>query len=120
MDLKNLKFKNFNIGSKNKVEELTENLKSIYENYWKLKNEINTSVKLSLIVSIDNNDNSKISKFEKILSDIDLIYNFHIFKFDNKKNIYKIIFNGSPDYFLNIMKDKNYEFNTKNQVWSLK
>ena len=120
MDLKNLKFQNFNIGSKNKVEELTENLKSIYENYWKLKNEINTSVKLSLIVSIDNNDNSKISKFEKILSDIDLIYNFHIFKFDNKKNIYKIIFNGSPDYFLNIMKDKNYEFNTKNQVWSLK
>ena len=37
-----------------------------------------------------------------------------------KNNIYKIIFNGSPDYFLKIMKDKNYEFDTQNQIWHVK
>ena len=66
--------------NENKIEKLTENLKSIFENYWKSKNEINTSVKLPLIVSIDNNDNSEISKFELILTNIDLIYDFNIYK----------------------------------------
>ena len=48
---------------------------------------------------------------------IDLIYDYYIFKFNNKNNIYKIIFNGSPGYFLKIMKENNYEFNTQNQIW---
>ena len=117
MDLKNLNFKNLNLNNYNKVKELTEKLKIVYENYWKSKNTINTSVKLSLTVSIDNNDNSKIARFEKILMNVDLIYDYYIFKFNNKNNIYKIIFNGSPDYFLKIMKKNNYEFDTQKQIW---
>ena len=119
IDLKNIKFQNLNFNNDKEIEEFTDNLKTVYENYWKSKNEINTSVKLSLTISIDNNDNSKISKFEEILTNIDLIYDFYIFKFNNKNNIYKIIFNGSPDHFLKIMKDRNYKLNTQNQVWIL-
>ena len=83
-------------------------------------NEINTSIKLTLTISIDNDDNSIISKFEKVLSNLDLIYDFYIFKFNNKNNIYKIIFNGTPDHFLNVMKNKNYEFDIQDRVWVLK
>ena len=120
IDLKNLNFKNINLDDDKEIEKFTENLKSIFENYWKSKNEINTSVKLPLKISIDNQNNSKISDFENILANIDLIYDFNIYKFNNKKNIYKIIFNGSPDYFLKIMKDENYELDTQNQVWKIK
>jgi len=120
MDLKNLKFKNFGLKNDKEFEEFTENLKNIYEDYWKSKNEINTSIKLALSVSIDNYDNSKISQFEDMLSNMDLIYDYYIFKFDNRNIIYKIIFNGSPDYFINVMKDKNYEFDTQNRIWILK
>ena len=49
-----------------------------------------------------------------------LIYDYYIYKFNNKDNFYKIIFNGSPDYFLKIMKNKNYEFDIQNQIWSVK
>ncbi|WP_435089631.1 hypothetical protein ACIJYE_04740 [Candidatus Pelagibacter bacterium nBUS_30] len=119
-DLKNLRFEKIAFNDDNNVEQFTENLKSIFENYWKSKNEINTSVKLSLTISIDNHDNTKVSKFEETLSDVDLVYDFSIFKFNNKSNIYKIIFNGSPDYFIKIMKNKNYEFDTQNQTWSIK
>jgi hypothetical protein len=119
IDLKNLSLKNLSLNNDIEIEEFTKNLKVIFENYWKVKNEINTSVKLTLSVSIDNNNNSKISEFEKILANIDLIYDFYIFKFNNKNNIYKIIFNGSPGYFLKIMKNKNYEFDTQNQIWIL-
>ena len=120
LDLKNLKFKKLNLNNENEIQEFIENLKVIYENYWKSKNEINTSVKLSLTISIENNDNLKIIEFEKMLSKIDLIYDFYIFKFNNKNTVYKVIFNGSPDYFLRIMSDKNYEFDTQNQTWILK
>ena len=119
-DLKNISFQNLNIDNYKEADKLIESLKSIYENYWKSKNEINTSVKISLTISINNNDNSEISKFEEILDNTDLIYDYHIYKFNNKDNFYKVIFNGSPDYFLKIMKNKNYEFDIQNQIWVVK
>ena len=119
-DLKNLKFTNLSLKDEKEFKQLIENLKNYYENYWKSKNEINTSIKLTLKVSINNDDNLKVSQLEEVLSNVDLIYNFHILKFNNKRNIYKIIFNGSPDFFLNIMKDKNYEFDIQEQIWVLK
>ena len=85
-----------------------------------IRDRINTSVKISLTVSINNNDNSKISKFEEILDNTDLVYDYYIYKFNNKNIFYKIIFNGSPDYFLKIMKNKNYEFDIQNQIWVVK
>ena len=120
MDINNLKFNNLNLDRNDELEKLINKLKMIYENYWKSKNEINTSVKLSLTVSIDNSDNLKISKFEKTLNNLDFIYNFYIYKINNKKNIYKIIFNGSPDKFLELMKKNNYDFITQNRVWHIK
>ena len=120
IDLKNLRYQSSGLNNNKEIEEFIVNLKKIYENYWKSENEINTSIKLSLTISIENNNNSKISQFEKILHNTDLIYDFYIFKFNNKNNIYKVIFNGSPDYFLKIMKEKNYEFNTQNQIWIVK
>ena len=120
MDFKNLKFENLSLNNNREIKKFIENLKEIYEDHWKSKNQINTSVKLTLTVLIDNNSNSKISQFEKILSNIDLIYDFNIFKFDNKNNIYKIIFNGSPNIFLKVMKENNYELDTQNKIWVIK
>ena len=118
----NLKNFNFNKIDFNKEEELTKfinNIKLVYEDFWKSQNEINTSVKLSLNISIDNTNNIKINNFEKILSNMDLIYNFYIYKFNNKNNFYKIIFNGTPDKFLEVMQKQNYEFEIKNKIWIL-
>jgi hypothetical protein len=119
-DLKNVSFQNLNIDNNQEADKLIENLKGVYENYWKSKNEINTSVKISLTISINNIDNLKISKFEETLNNTDLIYDFYIYKFDNKNTFYKIIFNGSPDHFLKIMKDQNYKFDIQKQIWVMK
>jgi hypothetical protein len=119
-DLKNIIFQNLNIDNYKEADKLVESLKSIYENYWKSKNEINTSVKISLTISINNNNNPEISRFEEILDDIDLVYNYYIYKFNNKDSFYKIIFNGSPDHFLKIMKNRNYEFDIQNKIWVVK
>ena len=118
-DLKNINF-NLDLNKNKDMDKLIVTLKELYENYWKSKNEINTSVKLTLTTSVKNNDYLKISEFEKVMSNIDLIYDFYIYKFDNKNNFYKIIFNGSPDYFLKIMKNIDYQFDIQNQIWVLK
>jgi len=118
-NLKNLNYNEVNFENENELFKFINNLKLVYEDFWKSQNEINTSVKLSLNISINNSNNIKINKFEKMLSDMDLIYDFYIYKFDNKNNFYKVIFNGTPDKFLEVMGDQNYNFKIKNKVWVL-
>ena len=118
-NIKNFKFKNLNLNNLNHLDKFIKNQKLVFEDYWKLKNQINTSIKLNLTISVDNSNNVKINQLEEHLSNIELIYNFNIFKFDNKKNVYKIIFNGTREKFLEIMRNKNYTFQIKNKVWVL-
>ncbi len=118
-NIKNLNYTEVNFDDEEELFELIDNIKLVYEDFWKSQNQINTSVKLSLNISIDNSNNIKINKFEKILSDMDLIYNFSIYKFNNRNNFYKVIFNGTPDKFLEVMSDQNYDFEIKNKIWVL-
>ena len=118
-DIKNISFQNLDIDNNQEADELVKNLKTIYENYWKSKNEINTSVKISLTISVNNN-NTEIKKFEEILDNMDMVYDFYIYKLNNKNSFYKIIYNGLPDHFLKVMKNKRYEFDIQDQIWVLK
>ena len=118
--LKNTLIKNIDFNINPEIYKFIENLKITFEDYWKSQNEINTSVKLPLTISVENSNNIKIYQFEKKLSEIDLIYNFYIYKFDNQNNFYKIIFNGTPSKFIDVMKNNNYEFDTVNKIWVMK
>ena len=82
-------------------------------------NQINTSIKLPITVKASNLDNLKISNFEKILNQTDLIYNFSISKFDRDFIYYQIIFNGTPNIFLKTMGENELFFNTQNKIWNL-
>ena len=118
-NLKNFKFKNINLENLEDLKKFIDKQKTVFEDYWKLKNIINTSIKLDLTISVDNSNIIKIDQFEETLSNIELVNKFNIFKFDNKKNIYKVIFNGTRDQFLNVMKDYDYFFEIKNKIWVL-
>ena len=117
--LKNQLFKNLNLSNDDELEVLIRELKIIYEDYWKKVNQINTSIKLPLSIKVKN-ENEKISNFEKQLNDTDLIYDYYISKFDKDYTYYQITFNNTPDIFLKIMSENNYNFNTQNQIWILK
>ena len=118
--IRNQTYRNINFKNKEKLDQLIEDLKLIYEDYWKKENLINTSIKLILNIRANNLENNKISAFEKILNETDLIYDFFISKFDKNYTYYQIIFNGTPNIFLQNMSDKNYYFNTQNSIWILK
>ena len=118
--IKNQSFSNIDINNDEQSLNIINNLKIIYEDYWKDVNQINTSIKLPLTIKASNLDNLKISNFEKILNKTDLIYNFSISKFDRDFIYYQIIFNGTPNIFLKTMGENQFFFNTQNRIWILK
>jgi hypothetical protein len=118
--IKSNSFKNINYDNKENLTILINELKIIYEDFWKNHNLINTSIKLPLSIRVDNKDFVLSSKFEKTLNEIDLVNNFFISKFNKNYIFYEIIFNGTTTKFINLMKDLNYNFDTQKKVWILK
>ena len=118
--LKNQKFEGLNLDNKSQTKKIIDDLKIVYEDYWKNFNKINTSIRLDINIKVENSNNYKISNFEKVLNQLDLIYDFSIMKFDNDYIYYQVIFNGTPNNFLKTMSSNDYKFDTQNRIWILK
>ena len=99
--------------------DLINEIKNIYEDNWKLNNQINRSVKLPINISIISDDYDKNMKFENFLKYNELVAEFFIKDFDNQKVNYKIIFNGSPKQFLKIINNNGININTSKQIWEI-
>tara|TARA_B100001121_G_scaffold165437_1_gene144617 strand:+ start:607 stop:1683 length:1077 start_codon:yes stop_codon:yes gene_type:complete len=118
--INNKSFTYENIASLENVENLIRKIKLQYEDEWKKNNRINRSVKLPINLAMSSSEYKKNEDFENFLSSTDLVSNYSIKNFNNKEINYKIIFNGSPNQFLNIAANKNFLIDTKDQVWKVK
>ncbi len=116
----NQNFKNIDLLKDRDIELILKNLKTKYENYWKNINQINTSIKLPLTISLKSNEYKKIQILENNLNKLDLVSSFEILKFNNENIYFKVIYNGPPNKFINDMKEKNVEIITHNQIWEIK
>ncbi len=112
-------FENIDLSNSESLELMINNLKTVYEDFWKENNLINTSIKLSLMIQIDNDNFKLTSNFEKILNEIDLISDYSINRFNKNFIFYSVVFNGTPRSFINIMKDNDYNFDTQKKIWVL-
>ncbi|MDA9083305.1 hypothetical protein N9K22_01595 [Candidatus Pelagibacter sp.] len=99
---------------------IVQNLKQLYEDQWKKNNQINTSIKLPITISINSKKTKKIIELERVLGSIDLVSDFNILNFNSKSIQYKIIYNGTPNIFLNDMRKNNLELEMKNNIWTIK
>ena len=120
LKINNQKYSKVNLNNKKDLNMILKNLKNTYEDEWKKNNEINTSIKLPLTISIKSTDYKKILYLEEVLTSIDLISNFYILKFNNKFIQYRIIYNGSPKTFFNNMNNKYFDLVMENNVWTVK
>ena len=118
--LRNDTFEKIDFKNENQIKILIEKLKIIYDDVWKEFNIINTSIKLPLLVKVDNKNLEVSLDFEKNLNLIDLVNDYSITKFDKDFIYYEIIFNGTPANFINIMEKIDYQFNTEKKIWILK
>ena len=110
-------FKNF---KKENISKTIKQLKITFDDYWKNENQINTSIKLPLIIAINVTDDKKIDKFEKTIQSFDLVSSYRVSKLDNKKVYYKVVFNGTPKSFITEIQKSGHELDIKKKIWILK
>ena len=101
------------------IELIINSLKISYENSWKKINLINTSIKLPITISLDSSKFSLIKKFENKIKNMDLVYNYYIESFSNNELIYKIVYNGTPNKFLEEFNPENIKVDFTNNVWKI-
>ena len=117
--IKNDTFKNINLDNETDLNFLIENLKNLFEDTWKKLNEINTSIKVPITIKIKNDDLKKSNNFELFLNEIDMVSGYSVEKFDKEFIFYEVLFNGTVQNFINIMKNKKYNLNTQKKVWMI-
>ena len=110
-------FNNIDLNNKKDLEEIIYVLKSNFENQWKKVNQINTSIKLPLTLQVDSKNYELIKKFENELSKLDLVSSFFIDNINNEITTYKIIFNGTPDRFIQEINKGKINLNTSFKIW---
>ena len=115
----NQAYENIELSNEKDLELVLTNLKISYENYWKNINQINTSIKLPLTITVNAIKHEKIQMLENSLNELDLVSSFEISKINNQNIYFKIIYNGSPNKFLNDMKNKNIIIMNQNQIWEV-
>ncbi|MDA9104442.1 hypothetical protein N9J79_01770 [Candidatus Pelagibacter ubique] len=120
LKIQNKNYPKLDVLNNNDFSNIVENLKQLYEDQWKKNNEINTSIKLPLTISINSKKTKKIIELEQVLYSLDLVSDFSILNFNSEIIQYKITYNGTPNIFLNDMKEKNLELEIKNNMWILK
>ena len=109
----------FDSNQNQSIENIIKDLKFEFENQWKKLNVINISIKLPITLSINSKNHNLIIYLEKKLYELDLVENFYIDSFSNQKIIYKIIYNSTPDKFINEFVNSNMKLNTSDSIWSI-
>ena len=109
--------KKFNWGEDDSIENIIKNLKIEFETYWKKLNIVNVSIKLPITLSIKSKDYKLIQELDKKLYELDLVSNYYIDTFSNEEIVYKIIYNSTPDKFINEFTNSSIILNTNNSVW---
>ena len=113
-------YKNADLNDQIKLNDLILKTKINLEDLRKSNNLINTSLKLPINLQLNPVDSLKIIDLEDKMDEIDLIYDYYVTGMSNKYLNYKIIFNGSPKQFLNIMNEKNIEIDIENETWKVR
>ena len=120
LKIQNKNYPKIDIINEDNFSNIVKSLKQLYEDQWKKNNEINTSIKLPITISINSKKTKKIIELERVLYSLDLVSDFIILNFNSESIQYKITYNGTPNIFLNDMKKKNLELEMKNNMWTLK
>ena len=112
-------FNNIDLNNDKNLVEIIYILKTNFENQWKKVNQINTSIKLPITLQVASKNYDLIKKLENELSNLDLVSNFFIYNFDNEITTYKIVFNGTPNRFIQEINKSPIKLNTSLKIWRI-
>ena len=115
--ISNTVFTDVNYDEQKSLENVIKKLKTNYENQWKKINQINTSIRLPLTLLLNSKNYELVEKFEKYIEKLDLVPNYYIDNFSSEITIYKIIYNSTPDKFIQEIENKGFKLDTSYKIW---
>ena len=115
--ISNTAFSDVNYDEQKSLENVIKILKTNYENQWKKINQINTSIRLPLTLLLNSKNYELVAKFEKHLAKLDLVSNYYIDNFSSEITIYKIIYNSTPDKFIQEIENEGLKLDTSYKIW---
>ena len=115
--ISNTVFTDVNYDEQKSLENVIKKLKTNYENQWKKINQINTSIRLPLTLLLNSKNYELVEKFEKYIAKLDLVSNYYIDNFSSEITIYKIIYNSTPDKFIQEIENKGFKLDTSYKIW---
>ena len=118
--ISNQSYKKVDFSDDLQLLNVIEKTKIFFEDIWKQNNQINTSIKLPINISVNSKKVKQIQIIENYLAQLDLVSNFYVTSFNNNNTIYKIIFNGNPNQFLTLMKEKDIDIDTNQEIWKVR
>ena len=118
--LLNKNFNNVDISNKTFIKNIILEIKNTYEDRWKSLNKLNTTIELPIRLSVDSNNVELSNKLEKTLMNLDFVSDFKIERFNNDEIIYKIIFNSTPQRFLENIMISGFKIDTEKSIWKIK
>ena len=68
---------------------------------------------------VESKNYNLVKELEIKLQDLDLVSSYYIDYFSNQEVIYKIIYNSTPNKFINEFKNSNIKLNTNSSIWSI-
>ena len=71
-------------------------------------------------MALESKNHKLINNFEKTLSNLDLVAKYNINKFSNEKIIYKIVYNSSPNKFIEEITSSGFNIDTSSAIWKIK
>ena len=113
----NKAFSDVNYDEQKSLENVIKILKTNYENQWKKINQINTSIRLPLTLLLNSKNYELVAKLEKHLAKLDLVSNYYIDNFSSEITIYKIIYNSTPDKFIQEIENEGLKLDTSYKIW---
>jgi len=111
--------KKFEWNENQSMENIIYKLKLEIENKWKKLNIINISIKLPITLKVNSKNYKLIKKLDEKLYSLDLVSNFYIDSINKDNLIYKIIYNSTPDKFINEFTSDNIKLNTSESIWRI-
>ena len=78
LKIQNKNYPKIDIINEDDFSNIVKSLKQLYEDQWKKNNEINTSIKLPITISINSKKTKKIIELEKALDSMDLVAGFNL------------------------------------------
>ena len=75
---------------------------------------------MTIKLKVDSKNYKLAEKLEKTLKNFELVSKFNIEQINSNEILYKIIFNGMPNKFVDEMKLYNFKIDNSKKIWLLK